>query len=191
MSLIIRIGRRIYRNDSDRRWYIRQARKFKNTMSVQQAMWNNIQYALKLATIRMDKRIKKDKKKTGTSKFKYIKKKYIEEESLNFNIEWIRLYIYGTYEEEMDEYYDTLKFFDKIGNNRVFKQRIKSVDINPELAQEYHKKVRGKKAKKLMKKGFEKVKDVSIAKALNDIGIIVIVDKPKKPEDKENGEKQD
>ena len=185
MVLVIRIGRRMYRNDSDRRWYIRQARKFKNTISVQQAMWRNILYSLKLATSKMDKKIKKDKKRLGASKFKYIQHKYTEEESLNFNIEWVVLRIYGDYEEEMGEYYATMKFFDKMGNNRVFKQRLKSVDINPEIAQEYHKKVRGKKAKKLLKKGFDKVKDVTIAKALNDIGILVIVEKPEKPEEKD------
>ena len=181
MTVNIKIGRRIHRNNGNKKWFLRQVTNLKNTMSIQQYMWRTIEYGIKLATTAMDKKIKKNKSNTDYI-FQYNKKKYIEEESLNYNIEWIELTLSGTYEEELDEYHDTMKFFDKLGNNRIFKQRMGKVEINEELAAEYHKKVKGKRAKKIINKGLDKVKDVTMAKALNDVGIIVLVEPPENPE---------
>jgi hypothetical protein len=88
----------------------------------------------------------------------------------------------GTHEEELEEYTETMQFFNKLEENKVFKQRMGNVEIDPELSAEYNKKVSSSKAKKVMKKGFDKIKGVTIAKALNDVGILIFVEPPKKVE---------
>jgi predicted HNH restriction endonuclease len=145
-------------------------------------MWNTIEYGLKLSTIKM-KQAKKKNINNPAYTFDFIKKKYREEENLNYDIEWIELMLTGSYEEELEEYTQTMQFFNKLEENKVFKQRLGSVEIDPELSAEYTKKVSGGKAKKVMQKGFDKVKGVTIAKALNDVGILVFVEAPKKPEE--------
>lgn len=186
MVVVIRVGRRVHRNN-DKKWFLKQVGRIKNTLSIQQYMWNTITYAFKLSTSAMDRAIKKNKLNPDFT-INYTKKKYTEEESLNYNIDWVEISIIGSYEEELEEYNESMQFFDKLANNRVFKQRMGKVEIDEQLAAEYRKKVQGKKAKKIVKAGFEKVKDVTMAKALNDVGIIISIEAPEKPTTEEIAE---
>jgi len=185
MVLQIMFGRRIHRN-SDKKWFARQVGKMKQTLSIQQYLWSNIEYGLKLACIKMDKSIKK-RNDIGDYSFNYSKIKYKENESLNYDIEWIKLTINGSYEEEMEEYHQTMKSFDTLQNSRIFKQNTKNIELNDEeLSQDYEHKIRGKKAQSLLQKGYDRVKDMTIVKTLNDVGIIVSVEPPKKADTIEN-----
>ena len=181
MVVVIKIGRRIHRSDSDKNWFINKVSNLKNTLSIQQYMWKTILYGIMLSTKKMDKAIKKNLNNPDF-KFKYMKKKYIEEESLNYNIEWLELLLFGNEDEELEEYTSAMKFFDKIGNNRLFRQRAGKVEIDPELSAPYQHKLKSRNSERLISKGFDKVKDVTIAKALNDVGIIVIIKPPVKGE---------
>jgi hypothetical protein len=181
MVVKIKIGRRIHRNNN-KRWFAKQINNMKNVISIQQYMWRTIEYGLKLSTTKMDKHIKK-LNNIGDYSFNYQKKKYIEEESLNYNIEWIEINIKGTEEIEKDEYEASMRFFSKLENLPVFKKNKENIELDEELSREYKGKLYGKKAKKVIKKGFDKAKDMTISKSLNDIGIITLVEKE---ENKEN-----
>jgi hypothetical protein len=180
MTVIIKIGRRIHRNN-DKRWFAKQINNMKTVLSVQQYMWRTIEYGIKLATIKMDQHTK-DINSKGDFSFNYKKRKFIEEESLNYNIEWLEVIIKGTEEKEREEYDASMKFFSKLENLPVFKQKKEGVEIDQELAAEYKGKLYGKKAKKVIQKGFDKAKDMTISKSLNDIGIITIVEKERNEE---------
>jgi hypothetical protein len=175
MTVIIRIGRRIHRNN-DKRWFAKQINNMKNVLSVQQYMWRTIEYGIKLSTIKMDQHIKKLNSE-GDFSFNYKKRKYIEDESLNYNIEWIEVIIKGTKEVEQGEYDASMKFFSKLENLPVFKQKKDQVEIDTDIASEYKGKLYSKKAKKVIQAGFEKAKDMTISKSLNDIGIITLVER--------------
>ena len=180
MVLTIMFGRRIHRNQ-DKNWFSKQLGKMKKTLSVQQYLWNNIEYGIKLSCIKMDKAIKK-RNDAGDFSFSYSKDKYVEEENLHYNIEWLRLIINGSHEEEMEEYHQTMKSFDTLENNQSIKKNTKGIEIDPELSQAYRSKLRGRHANKLLTKGYERVKDITIVKTLNDVGILVSVEPPQKPE---------
>lgn len=182
MTVIIKIGRRIHRND-DRQWFARQVNNMKNVVSIQQYMWRTIEYGIKLAVIKMDKEIKKNE---GNAKFnfQYTKRRFKEEESLNYNIDWIEIIIEGSEEIEKEEYEQSLKFFSKLESLPVFKQKTNGVEVDPEISAEYSGKLKGKKNKKFLQEGFEKAKNITISKALNDVGIITFIEKKEKEEEK-------
>lgn len=184
MTVLIKIGRRIHRNN-DKRWFAKQIGNMKNVLSIQQYMWRTIEYGIKLSTVKMDQHIKKLNRE-GDFSFNYKKRKYIEEESLNYNIEWIEVIIKGTEEVEQGEYEASMKFFSKLENLPVFKQKKGQVEIDEELASEYKGKLYGKKAKKVLQKGFDKAKEMTISKSLNDIGIITLVEKEQNETEEEN-----
>ena len=175
MVVKIKVGRRIHRNNN-KRWFAKQINNMKNVMSVQQYMWRTIEYGLKLSTTKMDSHIKK-LNSSGDYSFKYQKKKFIEEESLNYNIEWIKINIRGPEKIEKDEYEASMKFFSKLENLPVFKKNKDSIEIDEELAKEYKGKIKSKNAKRVINKGFDKAKDMTISKSLNDVGIITLVEK--------------
>ena len=175
MTLTIKIGRRIHRNNN-KRWFAKQINNMKNVLSVQQYMWRNIEYGIKLATFKMEEHVKKINS-NGDFSFNYKKRKFMEEESLNYNIEWLEVIIKGTEEKEKAEYDSSMKFFSKLESLPVFKQKKGNIEIDKELAAEYSGKLNSSRAKKVIQKGFEKAKDMTISKSLNDIGIITIVEK--------------
>jgi hypothetical protein len=107
----------------------------------------------------------------------------MEEESLNYNIEWLEVIIKGTEEKENEEYDASMKFFSKLEQLPVFKQKKGNMEIDEELAAEYSGKLNSSRAKKALKKGFEKAKDMTISKSLNDIGIITIVERENNEEE--------
>lgn len=183
MTVIIKVGRRIHRNE-DRKWFAKQIANMKNTVSIQQYMWRNIEYGFKISSIKMDREIKKN---AGNSEFDftYTKRKYKEEESLNYNIEWIEIIIDASTVMEEEEYQAALGFFSKLENQPVFKQKKNNLEVDEELSQEYHKKLKGKKAKKILQKGLDKAGKVTISRALNDVGILTIVEKLEKKNDVE------
>lgn len=175
MTVIIKIGRRIHRNE-DRTWFSRQVQNMKNTVSIQQYLWRNIEYGIKLSTLKMDKEIKKNE---GNAKydFRYSKRKYKEEESLNYNIEWIEIIIEASEEIEKEEYEQSLKFFSKLEALPIFKQKTKGVEVDSEIAAEYKGNLKKRKVKEVLQAGFDKAKQLTISKALNDVGIITIVER--------------
>ena len=175
MVVIVKVGRRIHRNNN-KRWFAKQINNMKNVMSIQQYMWRTIEYGFKLSTVKMDKHIKK-LNNIGDYSFNYQKKKFIEEESLNYNIEWIVIEIIGTPEIEKDEYDASMKFFSKLENLPVFKKNKDKIELDKDLTREYKGKLYGKKSEKVIKKGFDKAKNMTISKSLNDVGIITLIEK--------------
>ena len=177
MTVIIKVGRRIHRNE-DRKWFAKQIANMKNTVSIQQYMWNTIEYGFKIATIKMNREIKKHEG-SGTFDFVYTKRKFMEEESMNYNIQWIEIIIKASPELEKEEYDSAMGFFSKLENQPVFKQKKNNLEVDEELSAEYSKKIKGKKAKKILKAGLDKAGGITISKSLNDIGIITLVEKEK------------
>lgn len=175
MTVIIKVGKRIHRNE-DKKWFARQINNMKNTVSIQQYMWGTIDYGFKLATIKMDRDIKKNRGNKDYD-FTYTKRKYREEESLNYNIDWLEIIIKGSESLEKEEYEQSMKFFSKLESLPVFKQKKENLQLDPELSASYKGKLKGRKAKKVLKAGFDKAKDLTISKTLNDIGIITIVER--------------
>jgi hypothetical protein len=181
MTVKIKIGRRIHRNNN-KRWFAKQINNMKNVLSVQQYMWRTIEYGIKLSTFKMEEHVKKINS-DGDFSFNYKKRKFMEEESLNYNIEWLEVIIKGTEEKENEEYDASMKFFSKLEQLPVFKQKKGNMEIDEELAAEYSGKLNSSRAKKALKKGFEKAKDMTISKSLNDIGIITIVERENNEEE--------
>jgi len=171
MTVVIRIGRRYRKGFVDR---------MKGPYMVQNLIWRNVDYGFMLA----EKKMKSYQKKNPTT-FKYTKTKFNEEEKIllreekyvKYILEWIEINITSTPEIEEEEYNESLKLFENLENLPALKKRKDKVEVDENLSKEYNKTFNSNRIQKMLDAGYERIKNVSINKSLNDVGILTIVEK--------------
>jgi len=177
MVVTVKVGRRIHRK-RDGNFFTRNLNNARNVVSIQQYMWRTIQYGFSIASKKVDIDNTRKKKRGIPINFTYSKKKYVEEEDVNYNIEWIVVKIESTDEIEEQQHKTSLRFFNEIKNNPVLQKYINSKDgkdIDSDIAKAYNPK--NKRIKKMVTAAVDKAGDQSISRFLNEVGIIVFVDK--------------
>lgn len=157
MTVIIHIGRRV-----PQRWFSRQAQQIAGFISFQENIWRMIEQSMHLA--------KKKANAAGTLKFVLTKEK--ETEDLHYYLEWIKIIIQGTKEQELEEYTEAMQMYQPF--NRIFK---KEMPKNDNMSKYFKSKVlSGMKVKEAYDKGFGSVKDNNISNKLLEMGIITHIE---------------
>jgi hypothetical protein len=113
---------------------------------------------------------KKKANAAGTLKFVLTKEK--ETEDLHYYLEWIKIIIQGTKEQELEEYTEAMQMYQPF--NRIFK---KEMPKNDNMSKYFKSKVlSGMKVKEAYDKGFGSVKDNNISNKLLEMGIITHIE---------------
>lgn len=153
MTVILHIGRRVPRS-----WFRRQTTRVAGLISFQENIWLMIKQSMNLA--------KKKANASGTITF--VIENHDEDEDMNYKLQWLKITIQGTKEQEEDEYNDALKLYDSLG--KVFK---KDLPKDERLARHFKTKIlSGKKVEEAYKKGYGVSKDSNLADKLLEMGIL-------------------
>ena len=157
MTVLIHMGRRLPRN-----WLRRTGSKVKGLLSFQQNIWMIISQSMNLA-----------KKKANASKkllFKITKDNEIED--LNYEIEWLKIMIQGTKEQEKEEYDESMMMYQTLGN--VMK---KEIPKDENLSRHFKTKVLSTaKVDEAYKKGYGAMSSSNIANKLLEMGILTHIE---------------
>jgi len=157
MTLLVNIGRRVPKS-----WFRRQASRAGGLITFQENLWIIIKQSLQMAK----------KKANASGKIKFVMSTDREEEDLNYQIEWIKLVIQGTEEDELDEYKDTMKLYDPLG--KIFKKDIPKDD---RMAKHFKTKLlSGIKVDEAYKKGYGTMSDKGVANKLLEMGILTHIE---------------
>jgi len=157
MTVLVTVGRRVPRS-----WFRRQATKVKGLLSFQENMWIMISQSLNMAK----------KKANASGKIKFVLTKEREEEDMNYFIEWIKIIIQGTKEQEEEEYNEAMQMYQPL--NKVFK---KDFPRDDNLAKHFKTKVlSGTKVDEAYNKGYGAIKDGNMANKLLEMGILTHIE---------------
>jgi hypothetical protein len=170
--MILKFGKRVIRNE-DKNWFVKQLRKIQHFNALQSSIWKTVEYGL----FNMEAKMKLYLSKHPTE-FKFTKRTMVEQETLHYDIKWTQIILDGTQEFEEGEYNAALQMFSNIENYHLVKKIQENKDkIDTEVMKEYvPKDTKRGLYKTLYDKGFEKIKGITLNKALNDIGIIASVE---------------
>lgn len=157
ITLIIHIGRRVPRS-----WFRRQADKLKGFLSFQENLWLIIKQSLQLAK----------KKANADGRLKFVMTTENENEDLNYELEWIKIIIQGTKEQEKEEYEDTLKLYNPL--NKLFKQ---DFPVDDRMKSFFRTKILSQaKVDEAYKEGYGAIGNNNLANKLLEMGILTHVE---------------
>jgi len=94
------VGRRIPKS-----WFRRQGNRVVGLISFQENLWQIIKQSLGLAK----------KKANASGKLDFMMTNDREDEDLNYEIEWIKIIIRGSREQEQEEYEEALQMYQPLG----------------------------------------------------------------------------
>jgi hypothetical protein len=157
MTVLIHIGRRM-----PRAWLRRQAQAVVGLMSFQENIWLIIRQSMSMA-----------KKKANMSGIiNFVMTLDDETEDMNYKIEWIKIIIQGTKEQEKEEYDEAMKMYQPLG--KLFKKEIPKDD---NLRKHFKSKVlTGFKIEQAYKAGHGAVEDNNISNKLLEMGILTHIE---------------
>ena len=159
MTLYVNIGRRLPRN-----WVKRQMGKIGGLLTFQENIWLMIYQSLSLA---------KKKAKEANNGLVFTMTKEHEIEDLHYQLEWLRITITGTKEQELEEYNDTMKLYDPFG--KILKDKFKDSvkDADPNMKKHFKTKIlNSKQVENAYEKGYGSVSDNNISNKLLEMGIL-------------------
>ncbi len=157
MTVMVHIGRRVPRS-----WYRRGAAKIKGLITFQENIWQMIVQSLNTAK----------KKAIADGRMKFVIVKDIENEDMNYQLEWRKVTIQGTPAMEEEEYKDSLKLYDKLGKS--FK---KDFEVDTRLAKHFKSKfLNSTKVDEAYKKGYGAMEKNNISNKLLEMGILTHVE---------------
>ena len=158
MTLVIKIGRRVPRS-----WFRAGITKVQGIISFQEHLFTIIKQSLGLAM---------KKAKASNTGIKFVMTKEIENEDINYQLEWIKIIIQGTKEQEEDEYNDIQGLYTPFG--KLLK---KDMPTDERLKSQFKTKVlTTEQVKKAYTTGFGSVSDNNISNKLLEMGILTYVD---------------
>lgn len=157
MTVLIHIGRRVPRT-----WIRRMGDKAKGVFTFQEQLWSMINQSLDMA--------KKAAHKAGTLAF--VKMKEEEGEDISYKIEWVKIIIQGTEEQEKEEYEATLKLYSPLG--KILR---KDVAADENLKKYFQSKVLSlARVEEAYKEGFGSMDKNNISNKLLEMGILTHIE---------------
>jgi hypothetical protein len=157
MTVIVHVGRRV-----PKQWFKRTARLTAGFVSFQTNIWLMIKQSLQLA--------KKEANRLGTLSF-VLTTEYEVEDSTN-QIEWMKVIIQGTKEQELEEYEESLRMYSPLGN--ILK---KQVDVKGGQQKFFKSKLLNDiKIKEAYDKGYGAANDNNISNKLLELNILTHVE---------------
>jgi hypothetical protein len=153
MTVLINIGRRVPRN-----WFKRRAQGITGLISFQENIWLIIKQSMSMAK----------RKATHSGKITFVMTSDEEVEDMNYKLDWIKIIIQGTPEQEKEEYDEANQMYSALG--KVLKKELPD-DVN--MKKHFKTKVLpGFKVEEAYKKGFGSLCDDSISNKLLELGIL-------------------
>jgi hypothetical protein len=159
MTVIIYIGRRQPVN-----WFKRTAGVVGGLLSFQTNIWMMIKSSLNLA--------KRKATQSGTG-VQIIINSEREREDLHWELEWQKVIIRGTKEQEEEEYNEAMQMYSKFKNIFGKKEFPKDPDLSRHFKSKY---LDGIKVEDAYKKGYGAVSENSIANKLLEMGILTHIE---------------
>lgn len=161
MTIYFNVGRRV-----PRRWLKRTGNKLQGLISFQEHIWTMIKSGLNQAA---------KKANASDTNIKFVLTKDDEVEDLNYKIEWMKLVIQGTVEQEDDEMKDIQDFYKPLGV--LFK---KEMPKDENLKKHFKTKIlTSTKVNEAYEKGHGAVSDNNIANKLLEMGILTHIERVK------------
>ena len=158
MTVIINIGRRV-----PRKWVKRMVEKSKGFISFQENLWLIINQSLNLA--------KKQANKAGTLDA-FVITREDENEDMHYKIEWVKVIIKGTPEQEKEEYEDSMKLYKNL--DKIFK---KDMEIDDAMKKHFKTKLLSSvKVEEAYKKGYGAIGNNNLANKILEMGILTHID---------------
>jgi hypothetical protein len=159
MTVIVSIGRRVAVN-----WFKRTASTVGGLVSFQTNIWMLIENSMQLA---------KRKATQSNTGIQFIIKRETEREDLHYSLQWLKVIIRGTKEQEEEEYREALGMYSKFKN--IFGKKDFPKDDN--LAKHFKSKLlNGIKVEEAYAKGYGDISENSIAAKLLEMGILTHVE---------------
>jgi len=158
MTLIVNVGRRVPRS-----WFRRGANKIQGVLTFQEHLWSMLNQAFNLM---------KKKANNSNTGVKVIIVKDREIENLNYEIEWLRITVQGTKEQELEEYNESQNLYKRFSS--VFKKEIPTDDKLKEVFKT--KFLSNEKVMEAYKNNFGSVSDNNISNKLLEMGILTHIE---------------
>jgi len=112
------------------------------------------------------------RKANASGKIKFVLMQDRENEDLNYMIQWIKIFIQGTKEQEQEEYNDTMKLYNPL--NKVFK---KDMPKDENMTRHFKSKVLNlKKIDDAYRKGYGSIGEDNISNKMLEMGILTHVE---------------
>jgi hypothetical protein len=145
-------------------WFKRGLEKARGLITQQENIWLQITMAMQMAK----------RKASKTNLLTFSTTKYVEDESLYFQLEWLKVEIKGTPDQEQEEYGEALTIYKQI--SKVFKKDplVKNKDLSKPFKT---MQLSPQQFKKVYEIGLKEESDNNIAKILLDLGIIIHIEK--------------
>ena len=161
ITVIVRVGRRVPNS-----WFKRGAQKAAGFISFQSNVWEIIKQSFSLAK----------RKATESGKLKFVIQREREREDMNYSIEWLKVIIQGTEEQEIEEEEEALKMYAPL--NQVLKKDIPKNDIS------MSKRIKSKylteeQINKAYKEGMGSIDDNNLSNKLLEMAIITHIERIK------------
>lgn len=157
MTVYVNVGRRVPKS-----WFRRQASRVGGLISFQENIWLIIKQSLQMAK----------KKANASGKIKFILQQETESEDINYDIQWMKVVIRGTPEQEKEEYEESLKLYDPLG-----KTLKKELPKDNRLAKQFKTKMLSStKVEEAYSKGYGAMSDNNISNKLLEMGILTHVE---------------
>jgi hypothetical protein len=157
MTIIIMLGRRVATN-----WLRRQTNRVAGLISFKENLWVMIKQSLYYAKRRANKE--------STIIFNIIP--LVESESLQSRLEWLKVVLQGTKEEEESEYKDAQDFYKPFG--KLFKKNADTSEA--EKTNFFRSKfLNTVKVDEAYKKGYGSISDRNIANKMLELGFLLSI----------------
>ena len=156
MTVLIKIGRRVPKS-----WFRRQGYKIAGFISFQENLWIIIKQSLNMAK----------KKANASGNIKFVMTHETENEDLNYQIDWIKIIIQGTKEQEKEEHDEANQLYESF--NKIFKKDIpKDERMKKHLKSKLLSTVEVEEA---YKKGYGAINNNNLANKMLEMGILTVI----------------
>jgi hypothetical protein len=158
ITCIIQIGRRVPRS-----WFRAGITKVQGIISFQEHLWLIIKQSLGLA---------KKKANASNTGIKFVMTSEEENEDINYKLQWIKIIIQGTKEQEEEEYSEAMGMYAPFA--KLLK---KDMPVDERLKRQFKTKILStEKVQECYTKGFGVVNDNNIANKLLEMGILTHIE---------------
>lgn len=151
------VGRRVPKS-----WFRRQANRVGGLITFQENIWMIIKQSLNMAK----------KKANASGKLKFVMTYQNENEDLNYDIQWLKVMIQGTPEQEKEEYEEAMQMYGPLG--KVLK---KEMPKDERMNKHFKTKIlTDAKVEEAYNKGHGAMSDNNIANKLLEMGILTHIE---------------
>ena len=157
MTVYINIGRRVPRS-----WFRRTATKVGGLLSFQENLWLMIRNSMNLAK----------RKANASGQLSFLVSTDRENENMNYELEWIKIVIRGTKEQEKEEHDEAQRMYEPFG--KIFKD---NMPVDEEMKKHFKTRLLANdKVQEAYKAGYGVLNNNSVANKMLEMGILTHIE---------------